>query len=139
MNQNKLFLAVMLITAFLAAACSPATETEIPAQDVPVLTVMTHDSFSISEELVEEFQAENGVEIRFLKSGDTGTTVNKAILAKENLLQMSFTELITPSSAEPLKMKFSIHTHHLGYPKLMMISSWIHSTMFCQWIMVMSA
>ncbi|MBE9474068.1 MAG: thiamine ABC transporter substrate-binding protein [Chloroflexi bacterium] len=50
------------------------------------LTVMTHDSFSISEEVLNKFQDENGVEVQFLKSGDTGTSVNKAILAKDKPL-----------------------------------------------------
>ena len=47
---------------------------------------MTHDSFSMSEQLLDKFQAEHNVEVRFLKSGDTGTTVNKAILAKDKPL-----------------------------------------------------
>jgi thiamine transport system substrate-binding protein len=44
---------------------------------------MTHDSFSISEDVVEKFISEQGVEVQFLKSGDAGTAVNKAILSKD--------------------------------------------------------
>jgi thiamine transport system substrate-binding protein len=43
---------------------------------------MTHDSFEISAEVVEAFQSEHGVQVTFLKSGDTGTAVNKAILSR---------------------------------------------------------
>jgi thiamine transport system substrate-binding protein len=87
MNQNKLLFVVMFVTAILAAACSPIQEKVTLEQDgQKILTVMTHDSFSISEEMVEEFQAENDIQVRFLKSGDTGTAVNKAILAKEKPL-----------------------------------------------------
>jgi thiamine transport system substrate-binding protein len=42
---------------------------------------MTHDSFSISEEVLQIFEQENNIEVQFLKAGDTGTALNKAILA----------------------------------------------------------
>ena len=47
---------------------------------------MTHDSFAISEEALAVFEKQNGVKVQFLKSGDTGTALNKAILAKDNPL-----------------------------------------------------
>ncbi len=74
----------IVITVILISACGTPTSTEIISDRT--LTVMTHDSFSISEEVLEKFQAENGIEVQFLKSGDTGTAVNKAILAKDKPL-----------------------------------------------------
>ncbi len=47
-----------------------------------VLNVMTHDSFSVSDELVQEFEQQNNVKINFLLSGDTGAALNRAILTK---------------------------------------------------------
>jgi thiamine transport system substrate-binding protein len=44
---------------------------------------MTHDSFEVSEEVVVAFEETNNAQVRFLKAGDTGTALNKAILAKE--------------------------------------------------------
>jgi thiamine transport system substrate-binding protein len=44
---------------------------------------MTHDSFAISDTILQQFEDEYGVEVQFLKSGDTGTAVNKAILSKD--------------------------------------------------------
>ena len=58
----------------LAAGCAPNQK---------VLTIMTHDSFSISEEVVAAFETENDVELVFLASGDSGTALNKAILSKK--------------------------------------------------------
>ncbi len=49
-----------------------------------VITLMTHDSFSVSEVVVEQFEKENDAKIRFLKSGDAGEALNKAILSKNN-------------------------------------------------------
>jgi thiamine transport system substrate-binding protein len=43
---------------------------------------MTHDSFSASEEVIRAFEETNNVKISFLKSGDTGSALNKAILSK---------------------------------------------------------
>lgn len=64
----------------MAGACQSQ-----PAQP-QVLTVMTHDSFAISESVVSSFESEYNVEVQFLEAGDTGTAVNKAALSKENPL-----------------------------------------------------
>lgn len=46
------------------------------------LTVLTHDSFSLPLELVEQFSAATGIEVDFLAGGDAGEVVNRAILTK---------------------------------------------------------
>lgn len=66
---------LLVVFCFLLVACAPAE----PA----TLTVMTHDSFSISEDVVTAFEQANNVDVVFLASGDTGTMLNKAILAKD--------------------------------------------------------
>ena len=71
---------LVLISILLTAACQPK-----PAEP-QVLTVMTHDSFAISEAVVNTFESENNVEVQFLEVGDTGTAVNKAALSTENPL-----------------------------------------------------
>jgi thiamine transport system substrate-binding protein len=50
------------------------------------LTVMTHDSFAASEEVMKSFEASANVKVKILKSGDAGAALNKAILAKGNPL-----------------------------------------------------
>jgi thiamine transport system substrate-binding protein len=50
------------------------------------LVIMTHDSFEISESVVADFEAEYNADVQFLKSGDTGTALNQAILSRENPL-----------------------------------------------------
>jgi len=96
--MKRLFSTLLLVTVLLTA-CSPAAATEppvvLPLSEGPVvtsapdsanprtLTVMTHDSFSASEGLVAEFEQANNVKITFLKSGDTGAALNKAILSKD--------------------------------------------------------
>jgi thiamine transport system substrate-binding protein len=66
---------LFLTTILMLSACAP----EGPAE----LTVMTHDSFAASEEVVRAFEEANDVQVTFLASGDTGAALNKAILSKD--------------------------------------------------------
>ena len=67
----------LLLIAFclLLSACAP--------QGPATLTVMTHDSFAISEDVVTAFEQANNADVVFLQSGDAGAMLNKAILAKD--------------------------------------------------------
>ncbi|MCC6298829.1 MAG: thiamine ABC transporter substrate-binding protein [Anaerolineales bacterium] len=60
---------------FLLSACAPQSPT--------TLTIMTHDSFAVSETVVQSFEEANNVKIVFLPSGDAGAALNKAILTKD--------------------------------------------------------
>jgi thiamine transport system substrate-binding protein len=83
------------VAALLLAACSNPTATQSPAATptssvtgsptpaVTQLTVMTHDSFVISDSVKAAFEQQNKVTLNILMSGDAGTMVNKAILAKD--------------------------------------------------------
>jgi thiamine transport system substrate-binding protein len=79
-----------LVLTVLLAACGTAQTTRVTTASSEeggrVLTVMTHDSFEVSEELVRQFERDNNASVQFLKSGDTGTAVNQAILSKDNPL-----------------------------------------------------
>ncbi len=48
------------------------------------VTLVTHDSFVASEDVLKAFEKESGYEIKVLKDGDAGQAVNKAILTKDN-------------------------------------------------------
>ena len=79
------FARVALLT--LALATLPAGCITIPSNaplaNEPIsLTVATHDSFSVSEEVVTAFEQANNVEVRFLALGDAGEALNKVILSK---------------------------------------------------------
>jgi thiamine transport system substrate-binding protein len=62
----------------------PTAGPEAIPSGVRTVTVMTHDSFSVSEDVVAAFRARCGCQVRFLKSGDAGLALNKAILSKDN-------------------------------------------------------
>jgi thiamine transport system substrate-binding protein len=50
------------------------------------LTVVTHDSFNVSEAILLDFEEETGITVQILRSGDAGQMVNQSILSKENPL-----------------------------------------------------
>jgi len=51
---------------------------------VEEIVLVTHDSFAIPDDVLAAFEAETGVAVRVLRSGDAGATVNQAILTKDN-------------------------------------------------------
>ena len=62
------------------------TQVQKDAGKVETLTVLTHDSFSASEEVIAAFEKENNVKISFIKGGDAGAALNRAILSKNTPL-----------------------------------------------------
>jgi len=50
------------------------------------LTILTHDSFSASEGVIAAFEQKNNVKLSFIKGGDAGATLNRAILSKDSPL-----------------------------------------------------
>jgi thiamine transport system substrate-binding protein len=87
--------------ATVPATSPPAlTEAEIPpstsepAQAEPAdspdgantITLMSHDSFDATPEIIAAFEQANNVKIEFLRSGDAGAALNQAILSKANPL-----------------------------------------------------
>jgi len=94
----KLKSIITLTLLFLLTACGtpqPAptasqakpmpTPTNEPAAAVvtETLTLMTHDSFAVSDAVIQAFEQANQVKVTILPSGDAGAAVNQAILAKD--------------------------------------------------------
>lgn len=73
----KKYLPLLIILFLVLAACQPAAT---PTAQPQTLTVMTHDSFSVSEDLVKQFEVENNATLVFIKGGDTGAALNRLIL-----------------------------------------------------------
>ncbi|MBT3322150.1 MAG: thiamine ABC transporter substrate-binding protein [Anaerolineae bacterium] len=72
---RKLIFVFFIFTLALSACASKTVEPDM-------LTIMTHDSFAISEEVVLAFEEAHDVKVVFLASGDAGSSLNKAILTK---------------------------------------------------------
>jgi len=67
---------------FLFSACS-SQSTATQSTEPQTLTLITHDSFAVSEEVIKSFEEENNAKVVFLQSGDAGAVLNRAILTKD--------------------------------------------------------
>jgi len=96
MRRFTLLLSIVLV---LLAACAPAAIEEPTATSPPTeeptptpppaeqkVRIMTHDSFDISEEVLNAFESEHNATVEILKAGDAGVVLNQAILSKDNPL-----------------------------------------------------
>ncbi|MCP3998191.1 MAG: thiamine ABC transporter substrate-binding protein [bacterium] len=79
MATNRIVFALLAL-ALVATACS--SDANEPTTDE--LTLVTHDSFALSEGTLEAFTAETGITVTVLNSGDAGSMLSQAILTKDN-------------------------------------------------------
>jgi len=96
MKTRQRFLILFLAAVLLSACASPSTPAVPTVVVVPTaaatqtlsapseLTVMTHDSFAVTDTLVKQFESDNNAKITFVKGGDAGAALNKAILSKNS-------------------------------------------------------
>jgi thiamine transport system substrate-binding protein len=71
-----------------SATCAPeqipdaveADAVESADTDGTTLTLVTHDSFAVSDGIFDSFEAETGIKVDVLQSGDAGAVVSQAVL-----------------------------------------------------------
>jgi thiamine transport system substrate-binding protein len=72
-----------MVMALALAACAPVAGPPPEPAAPRTLTVLTHDSFAVSDAVVAAFESEHNAEVVFLKAGDAGTALNKALLTSQ--------------------------------------------------------
>lgn len=82
--MKKLFVSLSIL-GVVAAGCGDEAEPVDFGGDPSgtTVTLMTHDSFWISDSVWESFTAQTGVQIEVLQVGDAGTMVSEAILTRD--------------------------------------------------------
>ncbi|MCO5190586.1 MAG: thiamine ABC transporter substrate-binding protein [Anaerolineae bacterium] len=78
MIVKKVVLSLMML--LFLAGCGPDSAEPV------TLRLMTHDSFEIGAETLDQFSAETGIAVEIFKAGDGGQMVNQAVLARDNPL-----------------------------------------------------
>ena len=79
-----------MLVAVLLAACATSGPSEGPAPSgteplgPTTVTLLTHDSFAVSEQLLKDFEARTGITVKVVSAGDAGEVVNKAVLTAGN-------------------------------------------------------
>ncbi|MBT8241361.1 MAG: thiamine ABC transporter substrate-binding protein, partial [Acidimicrobiia bacterium] len=67
---------LLVSLAIFAGACSSG--------EPDTVTLLTHDSFAISQSTLDAFTEQTGIEIELLLGGDAGAMLSQAILTKDN-------------------------------------------------------
>jgi len=81
MKAKKSFIFMLVALLLGTAACGGGGGEEATAGPA-VVRLMTHDSFDVSADLLDDFEAQTGIRVEVFKAGDGGEALNKAILSK---------------------------------------------------------
>jgi thiamine transport system substrate-binding protein len=65
------------------AACGGGDPADDAATASTTITLVTHDSFAVSEDVLAAFEAESGLTVEQVAPGDAGTLVNQLVLTKD--------------------------------------------------------
>jgi len=74
---------ILLLSLLILTVYSPQAIPSSQSAELQTITIMTHDSFAVGEEVVKTFEEANNAKVVFLQSGDAGAVLNKAILTKD--------------------------------------------------------
>jgi thiamine transport system substrate-binding protein len=78
-------LAALAALSLSIAACGDTTPPEDAQEETGgTVRLLTHDSFLLSDGLLEDFTDDTGIEVEVIQGGDAGTVVNQAILTNGN-------------------------------------------------------
>lgn len=76
--------AVAVLVLAVLAGCGDDSDRSTDTGAEVTLRLLTHDSFEVSDEVLDAFTEETGIRVELLQGGDAGTVVNQAILTKGN-------------------------------------------------------
>ncbi|WP_197511744.1 thiamine ABC transporter substrate-binding protein [Tessaracoccus coleopterorum] len=80
-------IALVGLTAVALSACGGAgTSSGTAPEPSKKLTVVTHDAFTLPEELLTSFAEQTGYEVTYVAPGDSGSLVNQLVLTKDSPL-----------------------------------------------------
>lgn len=91
--MKKLTIALAGVLALGVAACGTTGSAPLTAPassaaptEAKELTVVTHDSFAIGDDLKKKFETESGYKVTYVAPGDGGALVNQLVLTKDSPL-----------------------------------------------------
>ena len=66
-----------------ATANASVSATASPSQAPGTVTLVTHDSFLLSDGILDDFTAQTGITVKVVQQGDAGALVNQLVLTKD--------------------------------------------------------
>lgn len=84
--HNKTFVAVAVGLGLVTLSACGSTDGKgtTKAADSRTVTLVSHDSWAVSKNVLQDFEKRSGYTVKVLKDGDAGQAVNKALLTKDN-------------------------------------------------------
>ena len=87
--RARLLLVTLTVAVSLALATTPigasTPDSKVTGKtNGETIRLVTHDSFAVSQNVLDAFTARTGIKVEILQGGDAGTVVNQAILTKDN-------------------------------------------------------
>ncbi|MFT4262654.1 MAG: thiamine ABC transporter substrate-binding protein [Nocardioides sp.] len=76
--------ALLTITASTLTACGSDADGSAASSKGSTVTLVTHDSFSLPDELTARFEKESGYTLKVVANGDAGQLTNKLVLTKDS-------------------------------------------------------
>ncbi|MDQ0993317.1 thiamine ABC transporter substrate binding subunit [Streptomyces sp. V3I7] len=88
MHTKTLVAAAVGLGLVTLSACGPTAgkddKTDQGAAGSKTVTLVSHDSWAVSKDVLKDFEKQSGYKVTVLKDGDAGQAVNKAILTKDH-------------------------------------------------------
>lgn len=87
MSTTKKYLALAVGLGLVTlSACGSSSDEEVSGGSggSRTVTLVSHDSFAVSKNVLAAFEKQSGYKVKVLEDGDAGQAVNKAILTKDN-------------------------------------------------------
>ncbi|MGH9026639.1 MAG: thiamine ABC transporter substrate-binding protein [Acidimicrobiia bacterium] len=78
--------ALLFAAALALAVAACGDDSGSSGAEAVTLTLVTHDSFALSEDTLPAFTDETGIEVEVVPAGDAGAALNQAILTKDDPL-----------------------------------------------------
>ncbi|MFD9329587.1 thiamine ABC transporter substrate binding subunit [Streptomyces sp. NPDC060065] len=84
MSKKRTITAVVIGLGLVTLSACGSSDSGSSDADSKTVTLVSHDSFTYSKDVLSAFEKESGYTVKVLKDGDAGQAVNKAILTKDN-------------------------------------------------------
>jgi thiamine transport system substrate-binding protein len=88
--MRRLVVLVVAMCAAAAACSSGSGNSSTAAKGLKTVTLLSHDAFAASPDVLAAFTKQTGYTIKFVKPGDAGVAVNQAILTKNHPVADAF-------------------------------------------------
>ncbi|MFJ4619322.1 thiamine ABC transporter substrate binding subunit [Streptomyces sp. NPDC088812] len=82
--HTRTFVAAAVGLGLVTLSACGSSDDSASGSGSTTVTLISHDSWAVSEDVLAEFEKQSGYQVKVLTDGDAGQAVNKAVLTKDN-------------------------------------------------------